>query len=259
MSAKQKALFLPNLIRATLSYPREQNVCLWHAGRCGSTVLAQLISEDGRFNWKGEYLERRSMAVVDGDQDPERAWLRGIRALKNELFCGDERSFGIELKLWHAVRMKKDVASVYRTLRSLGFNHHIILERLNYLRIYLSGRVRVASGVTHTTTDENVFKDRIVVDTEVALKEVAICDQFYKRLKALLPPDRLYLCYEDHISKDPTVAYRLLLDFFQLPSNGKGTVRLRKTNARPARDLVANWSEVVSAFRQSPYAWMTDE
>ncbi len=257
MSIKSKTLLLSRVVKGAFFYPREANICLWHAGRCGSTVLSSLLDRDGRFDWKGEYLEKRSKLLESGYGDVEKIWRQGLRSLENDIYISKYKYLGIELKIWHAVRFGKDVKYIFNSLMGLGFTRHVILERRNYLRVYLSGRVLVASGVSHTDNENNVYSKQIFVDVKNALKEVVLCDEFYKQLKKILPADSLYLSYEDHIFEDPRIAYSILVNFFDLQPRDL-TVQLKKTNARPAEDLVENWEEVVSAFRDTPYSWMTE-
>ncbi len=256
MSIKSKALLLSRVVKGAFLFPREANICLWHAGRCGSTVLSSLLESDGRFDWKGEYLEKRSKIVESGKGDVEQIWRQGLRSLKNDIFTSNVKYLGIEMKLWHAVRFGKDAKYIFNSLMGLGFNRHVILERRNYLRVYLSGRVLVASGVSHTNSEKNIYNKQIIVDVENALKEVVLCDEFYRNLKATLPTDSLYLSYEDHIFEDPRIAYGMFVNHFDLQPRDL-TVRLKKTNDRPAGDLVENWGEVVAVFRETPYSWMT--
>jgi hypothetical protein len=255
MAISARVSFLFRGLKAAASDPRPINVCLWHAGRCGSTVLAELIGQSGQFNWWGEYFEQSSKRAEEQGENPDIMWSTTLRELKNQLFLAGARPLGIEFKLWHAYRLKRDIPTVLRSLQALGFSSHVILERRNYLRIYLSGRVRVASGISHTTDARRVFSSQIHIDPERALDEVRRCDEYYRQLKGLLPHSSFYLCYEDHLFADPTVGYNMFLRHFGYPITA-ATPMLKKTNARDPRELVTNWPELAAAFRDSPYAWM---
>lgn len=258
MSIRRKIRHLPRSIRDAFSSLPKTNICLWHAGRCGSTVLASLIDEDGRLNWKGEFLEHISKDVELRGGDAEKSWEKGIAEIRAEVANKDRLPLGIEMKLWHLVRFRKTVNEAYQAISSTSFDTHIILERKNYLRVYLSGQILHASGTSHIKDEKEVYRKKVTIDVPDLLNEIEICHDFYRSLKDNLPSGSLYLSYEDDISDSPDKAYSKLMNNIGL-SPRKTTTNLKKTNARPASEMVNNWTEITDAIQRTQHNWMLAE
>lgn len=258
MSLRRRIKRLPLTIRDAFSTFPDFNICLWHAGRCGSTVLASLIDEDGRLNWKGEYFEKLSKDVELRGSAPEECWQTGVSKLEEIARTKDRRPLGIEMKLWHLMRMQKHVRDVYYALYPNPFDKHIVLERRNYLRIYLSGQVLHASGTSHIKDEKATYSEKVTIDVPELVSEIEICHKFYKDLRDALPSDHLYLTYEDDIAKNPNVAYSKLISHIGLKPR-KTKTKLKRTNARPAREMVTNWDEITDALTGTPHVWMIED
>ncbi len=108
---------------------RDLNICMWHIGRCGSTVIADLIQQDGRIDWGGEILEDFSKnpppKAIKSSDIPKEVY----RKIKKRQRIAGYRPFGFEMKLWHYERLKLEFEEVFEILQQLGFNKNIVLER----------------------------------------------------------------------------------------------------------------------------------
>lgn len=233
---------------------------MWHSGRCGSTVIADLISDDGRIVWDSEILENFS-------QNPPPILLANGAMLERvgQIIAAQQRSaglkpFGFEMKLWHYKRLGLELDKVYGLLRRMRFGKHIILERRNHLRALVSGRVAFASGEWHIQKGQEVKPTLIKFNASDAClhDEIKLHEKFYEDLKATLPTESFYMSYEDDIEADPYVGYKKLIEYLGYKPK-KLAVKLNKTNPKPLSEIIQNYDEVCNYLSNTPYHWMTEQ
>lgn len=243
-----------NIVRRFLSRYQPFRVCLWHTGRCGSSVVADLIRRDGRVDWAGELLERSSIdwAGLNGQE----ALRRCREAIERRRRDAGRMPFGFEMKLWHYYRLEQTTLGMRHMVVGLGFDKHIVLERRNYLRQRVSGRVAEESGRYHRKAGEKPAAVTITIDLDTLMHFIGLCEGFYGTIRAALP-DHLYLTYEDDIEVDPTAAYMKIMQYVGLEPHGVTTDR-RKTTARSLRNVIDNYEEVAEALSGTRHAWMLD-
>jgi hypothetical protein len=246
---------ITNALMNRLSHPPIRRVRLWHAGRCGSTVLATLLLDDGRFDWKGEYFESLSKEVELRGADPEVSWQNGLQKLAEESANQKFGVFGIEMKVWQMVRFGISIAETMAILNSIPIQHNIVLKRDSFLRIYLSGRILQASGVSHVTSEQEASRVAIDVDIKNMLAEIDLFDGFYDQLELNLPSETLWLSFEADIEQNPSDAYRKVVSWLGMKPR-KVTTPLKRTNNRPIEDMVSNWGEVEVAIQSSKHKLM---
>jgi LPS sulfotransferase NodH len=205
MNIYQFHITLYRQIKRTLFGPfsklRKYNICMWHAGRCGSTVIADLIRQDGRIDWGGEILEGDPKKMFKKGYEKDYALNIINKKINKRQKLSGLKPFGFEMKLWHYERIELPFSDVLRLLQDIGFNRHIILERKNYLRIGASAKVAKATGNFHYKTGEKRKHKKVYFDVsnKNLMDGIKIHEDFYNQLKSELPAGHLYLCYEDDI------------------------------------------------------------
>lgn len=252
---------------------------MFHMGRCGSTVLGELLGTQGNIFWAGEIFEempdrygaltrhplavprilRRSMA--------EPSSLRSL--VRRAAYPAIYDVYGFETKYLREQHLRPEgiglaLPAYLALLEAHGFDRFIVLHRHHYLRMIVSRAAGLLTGTWHT---KRVLDGPPQVDLSPAgmewgtwrgtlLGRLRDLDAQHARLLALLEGRHvLHLSYEEHISADPGVAYRAVCDFLGLPARPVAP-RLKKTNPFPLHQSVRNWDEVVGALSGTEYAWM---
>lgn len=243
------------LLNAPMSLLRPFNVCLWHGGRSGSTVLGDLLGQHQRVYWAGEVLENYTKKV-EQSSTAAAGWQRAGRLIRYGKLVAGARIYGCEMKIWHMKRLGVGAKTVLSFLRNAGFTRHILLERQNYLRIIASGHARVKTGRAHIKTNEARHEAAFGLDPDRIEALIRIYEQFFDEMRDLLRPGYIHLQYEDDIQADPLIAYRKTVDYLGLEP-APVTVRLQRTNPDPLERIVTNYDEIRARLAGTRYEWMT--
>lgn len=254
-------------------------VGMFHMGRCGSTVLGNLLAAQGEVFWAGEIFEdlsrrygdmaRRSDAAASilrrslAEPASLRAWVR--RADYPRAY----RVYGFETKYLREQHLGPDglamgVEMYVGLLGRLGFDRFIVLDRYNYLRMLAS---RAAGRATGTWHRRQASESPVAIQLHPAHMtwgngRGTLCeclrnldDERAGLGTALAGRQVLYLNYGEHIERDPQLAYRHVCEFLGLPAR-PAPVTLRRTNPFPLERIIADWKEVVAALRGTSWEWM---
>lgn len=227
-------------------------LCVWHAGRSGSTVLGSLMKQDSRIVWAGEVLHDYSKSARSRTGHPLRGAKRLIRRAQRR---AGRDVFGIEMKIWHLKHLDTTPERMLEFLNRQGYRH-FLLERRNLLRLIISGEVARESGVYHVKVGDSAPATTIRVERETIADGLRIYAEFYERMRELLP-DAPRLTYEDDILPDPCIAYRKVLGLLDMKPEDV-TVGYRRTNARQVLDILTNGEEIAAWLRDTKHAWMLD-
>lgn len=231
-----------------------------HGGRCGSTVLGELLDQHDQIRWGGELffdVHRK----VSGFR-PTAAWIRTVIELAASR-QGDG-VFGFETQRVHLryTFAAMPVAAYIELLESVGVRDFVLLQRRNLLRSVVSVLVARRTGVGHAVAAQAVQRLRIDVADPWGAGEATLAglleqmDRFYAEVaEALRPRRHLVLTYEEDLERDPQVGYRRVCEFLGLPPQA-ASARLVPTNPYPLGSLVDNLDEVAAHLRATPYAWM---
>lgn len=247
---------------------KKNNICLLHSGRCGSTVLGDLLGKHNSIQWEGELLghlfyDRNSKSFRRSSRD-----FGDIRKLINlRMKTTVNKYFGFELKRVHLECVSVEISDFIDYLRNLGFDYFILLERKNHLRTILSYTIARQSGNWHVhRTDKldhqliqlNLDKVYLEYDEMPLLDALGKMSTYYDEFRNTLRNrgiNYLDLTYEVDILNDPYQAYSKILNFIHIkPSNPK--IRFRKTNPFKVSELISNFDELSLALKNTPYAWM---
>ena len=242
-------------------------VAMFHSGRCGSTVVGDMLDQHPMIFWDGEiyetaFLNWESRTGEDGLQhipiDPAH-WLhdRMGRACKNV--------YGFEVKYFHLRVMGVSLGKYLERLDQTGIERIIILSRKNYLRQALSGVIAHANRSFHRLKKERISLSKIRLNpdhVELARDAKPLLEYFKeyeedREALETLAADRkiLKLIYEEDISSDPIVGYGRICEFLGVTAY-KPTVGFGKTNPFHISDMVVNFRELEMLLKGTPYEWM---
>lgn len=120
---------------------RPGNVIMFHIGRCGSTVVADLLNQHPRIHWASElytpifYEWQRKNAWIEtvGEMSKD-----AVDLLKRNMQLALHRYYGFEIKPFHFRLIGYSPESFLHHADSLGFTHFILLDRKNRLRTIIS-------------------------------------------------------------------------------------------------------------------------
>jgi hypothetical protein len=242
------------------------SVLMWHHGRCGSTVLGDLLNQHPAIRWHGEiFVDCEGRADAPERFDPiMRGLVRG----------SVPRIAGYEVKglaCQHPGLMRRPLPEMVAAMRGYGLGQAVHLERRNVLLKLVSVaivREKLVAGWHIGTAERGMQDRRIRLDPEAVTifgrtaPLVAMIDYIERgcrESRELLSREMptLGLVYEDDIEADPTAAYRKVVTFLGLAAEPV-TLGMKKINVRPLPDLLENYDEVRRVLAGTPHAWMAD-
>jgi LPS sulfotransferase NodH len=247
-----------------------RQVVMLHTGRCGSTVLADMLNQHPDVYWAGEIFARMTERHSEVEPGPD-----ALNAIIDKSRRGGRYSgktfYGFELKYLPQQHLRpayldlrlEDCLSRLRQLRVARF---IVLQRENYLRQAISVQVGREQRRWHARTTPGK-PTRIVLNLESfrpgppqisLLDEFRSLEQHHDKLKHLLAGDEvLYLSYERDILQDPTQAYLKCCRFLDV-APAAPQIKIARTNPFPYEAILLNMPDVAALLRNTKYAWMLD-
>jgi hypothetical protein len=237
-------------------------VFFFHQGRCGSSVVADLLNQHPKISSHGEIFNPFFSKKRLPTKPENMLRSRRMRAFPN--YSVVEAKF---FECQHLSLLGLSISEFVDLIRSCGFRKFIILNRLNYLRKVVSSKIgsernkwrymvneEIPTLITVCLDVENVS---ILGRTAPIIDLFKYMDEQYQMLRiALGEDDVLELTYEEDIFDDPIVAYTRVchwLGFENLPVQ----VRHKKTQSEmELNKIVENWNSVIEALSGTQYAWM---
>lgn len=238
-------------------------VVMLHVGRCGSTVVADMLGRHPMISWDGEVFEPKVRAKIGFDEMPPEDFLldRIGRA---------EHVYGFEVKYLpshHQLNLGRDLAGIIDLTERVEVSHYVTLHRHNYLRRVVSGAIGRERRRWHRAPQEPVPETKVHLNPnsvpfgprkpllaafeEMKTGESALRDVLEGR-------HGLHLSYEDHVERDPSVAYELICDLIGVEP-GDIDSRLARTGAAPLSAVLANFDEIAEHLTGTEYEWMLDK
>jgi hypothetical protein len=249
-----------------LSRWRAGGVAMIHTGRCGSTVLSDLLDQHPDIYWDGETYGRVIAGIKRDGLDRSEVSFDPAEYVAERLKRSGRRWFGYDLKFSHVTEFGHDVERYIEEIAELGVNHLISLRRTNYLRQVISGKNGGRRGQFHSrvAVDDlpplQLDTDDLVVDLYrgTLLEHFERWDDLYRRLDDMALPRYLSLIYEKHVQHDPTVGYRLAEEFLGLTPHSPEVRLVRLAPDRPVSELLANFDDVRRCLAGTRYEWMIE-
>ena len=240
---------------------------MFHAGRSGSTVLADLLGQHPKVFWDGEVYTHHVMkwGVSRRDRSDE-----ATRLIRRRMNCSPRPLYGFEVKYFHVKCSGVPFGKYVEQLRRLGLEHFIVLDRRNHLRQLVSSLIGEKSSRYHQRSGERAVLTRIVLDVnEIKLEPHTKAMPLIEHLKGyeedvcmledlLHQHNVLRLTYETDVLKDPLVGYRRICNFVNIDCI-EYPIRYGKTNPFYLEDIILNYEEVKNTLGGSPFEWMLDD
>ncbi|WKN33483.1 hypothetical protein PZB74_09080 [Porifericola rhodea] len=246
---------------------RHGNVAMFHFGRCGSTILANMLSQHPDIYWDGEVFEQMrvgSLIELKITKDP-------IKLLDIKLHAKKCKFYGFETKAFKEEHLRKDLLNMrfeqyFQELLKLGFGKFILLKRNNYLRQMLSLYMGWKAKVWHIKQNERFKEQKVILDVKdtkignttkpTLLHLFEDFDNYYAIIESSVKGyDNLILSYEDDVLPDPMIGYSKICSFLGAGSF-PAEINLKKTNTQALSEAIENFDEIKEILIGTKYEWM---
>ncbi|MCM2369210.1 hypothetical protein [Aporhodopirellula aestuarii] len=254
---------LDRIIQLLSVRPRSR-ICCFHFGRCGSTLLGNMLGNHPHLEWAGELFHAHHVRTDRSNElDP-------YHLLQNRIKTSQFRSFGFETKFQHLDfnGLNIELTSFLESLLSLGFNKFVLLKRQNYLRQAISVRKGQISGIWHADpsaairNSSPVFLDPTCISLGGTNRNILDCFQFLdesyanaKRIFEALRIEYIEIVYEHHLEKHPSEGFDLAIEFFEMKP-AASRISTKKLESRPIKEIVLNYDDILDCLKDSKYEWM---
>ena len=236
-----------------------------HNGRCGSTVVGDLLAQNPNMHWASELYT--PLFAKWKKEHPNRFPLleqktiveKPIEILKNSISETTKPYYGVVIKPVQLVLIGFLTANFLNQSFLLNFTYFILIRRKNHLRMIVSEKISAKTDVWHFYGEDIARLEKIhltlnkpkplverIENLEIQMQEVETL---------LAGKNVLNLTYEDDIEQDPQRAYRSICKFVNMEAT-KASVNFNKTNPFPLKDIIENFAEVKAALQNTPYEWM---
>ncbi|MBC23699.1 MAG: hypothetical protein CMJ32_07265 [Phycisphaerae bacterium] len=254
--------------------PEGSRAVMFHIGRCGSTVLGNMLDEEPGLYWDSEALYprigrvRMNPGILQAEHFDRETYIREIR---RRFVNAGQRRYGFELTYDHVHYFGiTDPKEAREILQSLGIGIFISLGRKNLLRQLIStirgrqvGNMHIDAGdkkglkmkpVDLDPAGFSLYKDDMPVPLE---EHLAKRERWLEWNRQVVGEDGLHLDFETHVLQDPRVGYRLLCEHIGIQPQ-ELEPSLRRTNPEAVEKLLADpqaWRDRLSG---TSYEWMMD-
>jgi hypothetical protein len=237
---------------------------MFHTGRSGSSVLADLLGQHSAIHWDGELFNYQ---LTLWRQRPRHRKAEAIGLIKRRMHLFDRPFYGFEVLSTHLHAGQMDESEFVTELEELGIGRFILLTRRNILRKIVSnlvarerGRWRMRAGeiapLTPIRVDVENLQMASVKPLVVHMRDTLVD---YETLRTLLNcRTTLELVYEDDIHHDPVSGFRKICAFLQIRCEDF-PVRHARTTPHPLKQVIQNYDEVRAALLNTEFAWMLEE
>lgn len=244
-------------------------VVMLHIGRCGSTVLANMLEQNPNVYWDGKTSRRAHELYGDAVKN------LGISSwFAKQLLISGPRFYGFEFKMLKDQYVKifdKTLPEFLNMWKSIGVTHYILLYRANALNQAISHYSGINNKVWHISSDSGnqATKKRFPIDFEHVTtgsgKGVPLLDYLLdiensknEIRKILKGQNLLELEYErDILEGGPMAAYQKVCDFLNI-STSDVYVKNKKVLGLPPSEAVENYEDAVRALSGTEFEWMLD-
>ena len=268
--AKSLVHCLPLINRGLTRPRRKANVLMLHFGRCGSTVVGNLLRQHPKIDWDAEILQSRKQNLL-----PECAITKNPkRLIRPRSLRAKQPVFGFELKplpFMHlsSVQLNMSLPQFLNQLKEFKVTHLIFLSRDHYLRQLASVTVAIEKNRYETVPGAESTLNRIRIDCENTLMAGKPIKQLFDCYESISKQIRqfgttqnkirfLELEYQRDILDSPFKAFRKICDFLRLTPS-RVVLKNAKVNTKSITEHVCNFQEIKDALQGTQYEWMTTQ
>lgn len=245
---------------------RPNNAVIFHVGRCGSTVICNVLNQNALIECRGEIFNPYMRKKQAGETIPNASEiLRQITSSKTKTHQIFEIKF---LQYQHPGIFGMKLPELLSLFHEHGFHKFIVLERSNYLRRMVSHCVAQQTKVYQIKGDGEAQLNQIYLNTKEIdvgsgkhslIGWLNIISDAYTDIRTLLTNESfLEVGYEKDIQISVLPAYVKICEYLEVrPEEVK--VQLKRTNPFPLQKIILNYDEVFNLLKDSPYEWMLAE
>ena len=130
-----------------------------HNGRCGSTVVGDLLVQNPNIHWASELYAKLKIAKWKEENQQEFAYLakepiakNPIAILKNSMHKTTKPYYGFEIKPFQFFLINSSAKEFLNQSFLLNFTYFILIRRKNHLRMIVSEAVAIKTNTWHIST-----------------------------------------------------------------------------------------------------------
>ncbi|MEX0729854.1 MAG: hypothetical protein WED00_11505 [Aquisalimonadaceae bacterium] len=242
---------------------QQTRVIMFHLGRSGSTVLADLLNQHSDIFWDGEIakpiLNINSEELNSRLDKFQELFSHGLSKSKGH------QIYGCEIKPFHIEAMGLTFSEMISYFDEQGVTKYIVLERKNHLRKIVSSVAASATGTWHKPKGAENIVEKITLpldDVNIDGKRQSLLtflsgyEENMKDLRGELSNhDVLDIYYEDDLLESPSNAAIKCFDHFGIHTQTVN-VRYGRTNPLSIKELVINYSDLERTLKGTTYEWM---
>ena len=241
----------------------KHKIMMVHPGRCGSTVIGNLLKQHFNIFWAEEIYTpsqewvKNNPATTFADFTKEQNISeRAMEILTNSVNSTDRPYYQFTVKPMQFNVFNCSFTDYVEQVCRAGFEYFIMLVRKNILRIVVSIDIGMQTQRWHINKAENTELLKVNIRSDNILERVSRRARELREIeKALMGRNVLKLNYEDDIENDPKKAYLRVCDFIGIKPQ-KVVVDLFKTNPFPLPDIIINFAEIERTLKNTAYEWM---
>lgn len=251
-------------------------VMMFHYGRCGSTVLSDMLSQQDRilclgeiYNFNLDYsdvdlLEPIAQMVSSNRFDHAAISLNdAITFLESVITAskiGAEKDIVVfEVKQYDFDRRVFDFSlSEFLSGLEERFNLEVILlERINLFDRYLSERLSQKTGIYHLKPDQScVAHQRLTVDTvDLSMYIFKEAADYLRNRMFLVDFNPCCITYEHDISKNPYIAFYKICTLLGVDATHP-QINFGLTTPKEKENIINNFNDVLDVLKKNGFAWM---
>lgn len=240
------------------------SVVMFHTGRSGSSVIADMLGEHPEIHWDGELFNYRLMPWRERPKD---RMVEATALIRRRMNLFDKPLYGFEVLSTHLHAGQMDEGQFIAALEDLGVERFVLLTRRNVLRKLVSNLVARERGRWRLEAREAAPLTRVHIDTDnlqlASAKPLVIHIRDtladYATLRSALDSRScLELVYEDDVHRDPRRAYRRICEFLGI-EYVETPVRHGQTTPHPLSQVIRNYDEVAAVMSNTEFEWMLEE
>lgn len=255
-----------SILGSLFNKKRIANVCMFHLGRCGSTVISNMLNQNGDIYWDGEIFENyRKYKLIE-----QKFISNPLGILKIRINKQNTRYYGFEIKPYveqhlNAKLLNVPLTKLINVLTALKVNKFIVIKRENYLKQLISFEMARLNKRHHYKIDEKTPSKKINLpidniqlgfSTKTLYETLVYYDSIYKSLESqLIDKDVLYISYEKDIEQDPNIAYRKIVNFLKIDYI-QPKITIKKINKKSVKESLLNYEEVRKKLENTSYDYM---
>jgi hypothetical protein len=237
---------------------------MFHTGRSGSSVIADMLGQHPAIHWDGELFNYQLMLWRN---NPRNRMEEAQVLVRRRMSLFDKPVYGFEILPTQLLAGQIDQRELLAVLDEFGVGHFVVLTRRNILRKIVSnlvarerGRWRLKAGESAPLTRIHIDTDNVqMATTQPLVTHIRETLVDYEALSASLGSRRcLHLVYERDVLPDPRCAYRKICGFLGI-DDVELPVRHGQTTPHRLRQIIRNYTDVEQALSGTEFEWMLEE